>query len=580
MRGYRLQLLIIILLLCVTVANAAEGSIKLLAVAETESGLTGRVADLTLEIIKGRGRVFLDTFPVTKFDTQMSTRFAKQISCDFLEADCTKYDFIYTIKADSGIIGGPSAGAATAVLTTAMLKSLEPRKDVAITGTINSGGLIGPVSGLVKKIEAAANNGISIVLIPKGTRYVDIDDLHGFAGYESIFNQSEIDLIEFGDSLNITVIEISRISEALEYFTGALFRDVQGILTVNIDYLNTMKLLSQRLCTRSKTLQSGIAVSDSSLLDTKEQADDLLEKSSLEIDEEKYYSAASRCFAANIKYAYIKKKLKQEDREQIMQQAVLLNEKINESILELKQRKLATIMDLQAYMVVKERLEDARILALDVEESGSEFDYAYAIERYESAEAWSEFFGKRGRTYELEESSLKDSCYRKLSEAEERIQYVNFFIPESLTSAREGLQKAHEYAENQEYVLCLFKASKTKAEADSLHSILNVPEDKVKEVILAKLDIAKNAIIKESSSGSFPILAYSYYEYTQELIDENLYSALLYSQYAMELSNLRMYFNQQRNVLTFVLESDYRALILFLGIFIGILLGYYVRNRD
>ena len=109
--------------------------------------------------------------------------------------------------------------------------------------------------------------------------------------------------------------------------------------------------------------------------------------------------------------------------------------------------------------------------------------------------------------------------------------------------------------------------------------MLNVPEDKIKEIIQAKLEIAKNSIIKESKSGSFPILAYSYYEYTQQLVDENSYSALLYSQYALELSNLQMYFNQKRNILTLVLDSDYAALTLFLGLAIGILLGYYYRSK-
>jgi len=40
-----------------------------------------------------------------------------------------------------------------------------------------------------------------------------------------------------------------------------------------------------------------------------------------------------------------------------------------------------------------------------------------------------------------------------------------------------------------------------------------------------------------------------------------------------------MYFNQKRNILTLVLDSDYAALTLFLGLAIGILLGYYYRSK-
>src|SRR3989344_1688705 len=579
-KKHKLFLLLFALILISTTVSAIEGSLKLLAVAESENGFTGKIANLNLEIIKGKGRVFLDTFPLTKFDTQISTRFAKQISCDFLEVDCSGYDFIYTINSDSGIIGGPSAGAATAVLTTALLKGLKLNPKIAMTGTINSGGLIGPVSGLFKKIEAAGTNGITIVLIPRGTRYVNINEA---AGEEigDLFNKTEIDLVEFGAKNGITVVEISKLSEAMEYFTGQPFIDEQGILTINSDYLVTMKGLANKLCARSQTLKSEISSGalEASLEQNINEADELLKKSNAELKEEKYYSAASRCFAANIKYAYVKKILKAEEREDLIQQASILLNKINQSELDLKEKKLATIMDLQAYMVVKERLEEAKLLAKKVTESGSEFDYAYAIERFESAIAWSEFFGKMGRTYKLEESTLKDSCRKKISEAEERIQYVGFYIPDSLETVKEGLAKANEYALDKEYVLCLFKASKTKAEADSLYTMLNVPEDKIKEIIHAKLDIAKNSIIKESKSGSFPILAYSYYEYTQQLVDENAYSALLYSQYALELSNLQMYFNQKRNILTLVLDSDYAALTLFLGLAIGILLGYYYRSK-
>ena len=196
-KKHKLFLLLFALILISTTVSAIEGSLKLLAVAESENGFTGKIANLNLEIIKGKGRVFLDTFPLTKFDTQISTRFAKQISCDFLEVDCSGYDFIYTINSDSGIIGGPSAGAATAVLTTALLKGLKLNPKIAMTGTINSGGLIGPVSGLFKKIEAAGTNGITIVLIPRGTRYVNINEA---AGEEigDLFNKTEIDLVEFG----------------------------------------------------------------------------------------------------------------------------------------------------------------------------------------------------------------------------------------------------------------------------------------------------------------------------------------------------------------------------------------------
>ena len=170
-------LMIIAALLFTTIVNAETYKIKLLAVAELQGNFTGKMADLFLELNPGSGRVFMDTVPLTKIDTQISTRFANQIACNYIDADCSKLDFIYTIRADSSIIGGPSAGAAIAVLTIAALQDLKLREDIAMTGTINSGGIIGPVGAVKQKIEAAAKNKINKVLIAKGaTLYDEIDE--------------------------------------------------------------------------------------------------------------------------------------------------------------------------------------------------------------------------------------------------------------------------------------------------------------------------------------------------------------------------------------------------------------------
>src|SRR3989338_3679363 len=150
---------------------AKEGHIKLLAVSDDGGVLRGSMADLYLSVSDGSGRVFLDTYPLTKLDTQISTRFSSEVACSLLEEDCAQRDFAYRIEAESNIVGGPSAGAATAALTAAMLAGLKVDESVALTGTINSGGLIGPVAGLKEKIEAAAGAGLRLAALPPGERY-------------------------------------------------------------------------------------------------------------------------------------------------------------------------------------------------------------------------------------------------------------------------------------------------------------------------------------------------------------------------------------------------------------------------
>ena len=105
---------ILVFLLLAFACSAKAAHMKLLAVSEDGSGFEGSVADLYLEIKRGTGRVFIDTFPLTKVDTQISTRFAKEIACDYLDRDCSHYDFIYTIRSGSAISTGWSAARVSA----------------------------------------------------------------------------------------------------------------------------------------------------------------------------------------------------------------------------------------------------------------------------------------------------------------------------------------------------------------------------------------------------------------------------------------------------------------------------------
>jgi predicted S18 family serine protease len=161
-------LILIFMFSNMALSYSGTGTIHLLAVSEDNEGeMIGSVADLFLEIKPGQGRIFIDTYPFTKLDTQFTTRYAKNFACDYTSTDCSNLDFFYTIKAGSNIIGGPSAGAATTLLTAAMLQNREVPKTLSLTGTISSGGIIGPVGGVDKKIIAAANKGLKKVYIPK-----------------------------------------------------------------------------------------------------------------------------------------------------------------------------------------------------------------------------------------------------------------------------------------------------------------------------------------------------------------------------------------------------------------------------
>jgi len=467
---------------------------------------------------------------------QISARFAKDVACDYLGVDCEQYDFFYTIKADSPIVGGPSAGAAIAILTIVVLDEFELSEEIAMTGTINSGGLVGPVGSLIAKIDAASQIGIKKVLIPQGEGVIKELNL-------------TINLSEYAKKYNVTIVEVSDLTSALYQFTGRYFRDVTKNLTIDKSYIKTMRFLGVMLCNRSNYLQkffSELRINDSRVIDeeivkTEEKAINRTEKGKRALNEDRYYSAASYCFGANINYQYLIVKLGNFTNFEEVEKEI---EDFERSLEEVK---IMTVTDLEAYMVVKERLQEAKdSLNKAIELYGEKKDFseslAYAIERIYSAKSWSKFFGVPGKEFDLQQNNLREGCLRKLVEAEERLQYADLFYQESLEGVEKELDLVKEDLEKGNYEMCLFRAAKIKAEADVILGVIGVEEEQFDTVLNNKLNIVKRVIIEAQEKGMFPILGYSYYEYADSLKDENKYTALLYAEYALELSHLNLYF--------------------------------------
>lgn len=82
--------------------------------------------------------------------------------------DRPRYEFPLKVSIDSGDVGGPSAGLA---FTLALIDRLTPGdltggERVAVTGTIELDGSVGPVGGVRQKTEAAVREGAVLFLVP------------------------------------------------------------------------------------------------------------------------------------------------------------------------------------------------------------------------------------------------------------------------------------------------------------------------------------------------------------------------------------------------------------------------------
>jgi uncharacterized protein len=575
---YILVLILLTALASTTVLaiNTEPYHMKLLAVQENGETYTGSDADLYLELKEGSGRVFLETYPLTKMDTQISTRFAKEIACKHFKLECNKYDFIFTIKAKSNIIGGPSAGAAIAALTTIAVLDLDYDKDVTITATINSGGIIGPVGGVKEKLEAAKNANLKKVLIAKGTGEQETFD-------EQLNQTTKINLIDYGqDNLSLDVEEIIDLDEVVFQLTGVNLNNKEIQVDEDKEYKEIMQSLHNILCGRTKKIEQEI--SRDNVVFNKNLTLDISsrkEKAENATKEEDYYSAASFCFGNNI---FLKNQYYQE---KILTEAMAINlfEVLEKKTISLEKKietqEIKTISDLQTLMVVKERLSDVKdqIEKFDTERSqmmlaDMYYFLAYGEERFFSALSWMQFFSMEGKKFKVNNDNLRDSCIQKISEAEERHQYASLFLGQlNVLNIIDKIGSAKEAQTNEEFELCLIIAAQAKAEANAILSSMGLSDDNIDEFIESKIKAVERVISENSAEGIFPILGYSYYQYANTLKESEKFTAMIYLEYALEMSELSIYFPEEEILETvgskFQLKRDHQLILM--GFLIGVL---------
>ena len=550
--------IVVLLFFTIPLVSAQQNGIyhmKLLAVQEGAGNFTGSEADLFLEIREGSGRVFLETFPLTKLDTQISTRFAKEIACHHFKLDCEEYDFIYTIKAKSSIIGGPSAGAAIAALTTIAMLDLDYDRTATITATINSGGIIGPVGGVKEKLDAASQAGLKKVLVAQGSvlghglesvegsevpssnstssndtdtnsglpsslpggvevpdNYVPKDAESDNSGNYDSNETDEGDVTRYGrEQLNLEVVEVVDIDEVLFHFTGKRLNGLSADIVENKDYSAIMQGLQQLLCDRTIRIHEELA--EDEVVISQNLSRDIRQKEESALNATKegdFYSAASFCFGNNIdlkKEYYTQKGLTPAAYARLLQ---ILDRKVASLEQDVDAEVITTISDLQTYMVVKERLQDVKIQIRKFHEQGSKEDFptllAYAEERYFSALSWKQFFSMEGREFTLEPQILQQSCLKKISESEERHQYAGLFLGEFyLSNIREKIATARGALEDGEYALCLITASQAKADANAILSSLGLEEKNLGSYLASKKKAVERVLAENIAQDIFPI---------------------------------------------------------------------------
>jgi len=276
--------------------SASEVSMYILAVGEEGGRYFGVPTRLDVIVTNGSGVVYLSTEPLTQLDMQASARLAALIASYVTGKNFYRYDYFISVKSNSTIVGGPSAGAAMTVAIAAALLHRGINESVVETGMIMPDGTIGPVGGIPEKLQAAAEVHAKVMLIPAGQRIA-----------YSLSRGKYVDVVQEGRKLGIRVVEVSTIYEALNWFGIRVPQPRPSNITLSGKPLTVVKEwikdLEGNYSVFNRSAQSLVLklTQGSGIVSTYlRSARELYSRAMKDLSEGKYYSTASDLFGALI----------------------------------------------------------------------------------------------------------------------------------------------------------------------------------------------------------------------------------------------------------------------------------------
>ena len=526
----KLLTLIALLLLASTSSaefvNATQKTIKAVAVVSGEN--RGATINITVIVTPGNGRVFVSTLPYTEIDMQGSAQLAAITASDLTGKDFLKYDFFYIIEAEAPIVGGPSAGGVMTVATIAALLDLPIREDVFMTGMIYPDGFIGPVGGIPYKLEAAAENGAKIFLIPKGQRYVEVEETKRIQKGPFVLVTTEtktVDVVDYGRKLGVNVIEVETVNEALKYYTGYEIKRSEGRIDLS-QYSYLLKKLADYMKERSEKMYSEFAsVADEGV---KESIDERLEEAKKNYEEGNYYTSTSQYFTANIfmRAEIYRKTLNNENFEREVESIEKEIEAVRESL-----TGSYGLIAMQLVGAAEERLGRAEQY-LEKARTSENFDeaslyLAFAKERVESAKVWLSLLPEIKEDVPLKREEVIRRSQFYLSTAESLLVYSKSIGGFSRllfgeNSAEDSLELSKRLYSQGYYLGSIFASIDSMVKSAVAIELIGAKD------LNEKIDAARNSAKASLSEAEkiTPILAIAYFEYGET--SEGVYKLIYY----------------------------------------------------
>ncbi|HIQ50526.1 MAG TPA: hypothetical protein EYH54_00975 [Nautiliaceae bacterium] len=484
--------------------------------------------------------VFFSSQSFISPDTQFSINLAKDVVCSLFPKKCDNYDFLIKIHSSSPLLTGPSGGAAFA---TGMLMALFnlPDKEVGITGTINPGGIIGPVGGVDKKVESALD--LNKVIIPLGQK-----------NYRDPFTNKT-------KNLNYqNVYEAGTIFDILKIVWGLDIKFNFSNLTVPNWYKENMKEIASSLCSKVNKL-----------------VDDSLD----------YYSQASYCFRE------LNEKLFRDysnlDKEKLLEKAKELENNLEILEKKIKQRikNLNGLNELQLYMIIYKRINDAKDNLARIKNITEQKELvrlvAYSEARIISVEEWSKFLNNLPKGNIIDFNKLETLCKKNYEFVKHYQNQILGLLDSSLflsffRQIELNIKKLENYLDK-DPILCIAYAKEIKSSLDYLSVILYMDANLINTFFNNTNEITEFYL---KQNQEFPIMAYSYWKYANEIVkkEKDYYLAINYNYLAMNLATMiyeisdDLLSNKEKLIIVEKKKKDYKTFIVYL--FLVLVIIYYL----
>ncbi|ACS34613.1 S16 family serine protease [Thermococcus gammatolerans] len=535
--------------------------LKAPAVSRTPDGrLVGVATNFVITVAPGSGHVYLETWPLAEVDMQASARLATQIAGEVTGKDMSKYDVFIQVRADSPIIGGPSAGGTMTVGIIAALEGWKVRDDVMMTGMINPDGTIGPVGGILEKAAAAASVGAKLFLIPEGQRIqmVQESEEKNIGGIIQITTRTrKVDVAQYAkERWGLEVKEVSDIYDAVYYFTGHRLSKPQVPPNIRIDtaflmddakkdYANTTAyydLVLEKL--KKSTVDYETYVTLKEALD---QAKGILNSSKEALDEGMYYTALSKDFQARIIIRHVDWYMNVQSVQDVAELLNRVNAYINGTERYVSGMEIRGMTMLQAIAAAEERVEQAKDILQDAWKNFYNGDYwdavgnaAYAYERADTARFWASLGERFAKGDAIERDELKDTARNYIDESSLIATYIESMYGDVVgSSLSDTIQKAEEYYDDGKYSAAIFTAMEARVRGEVFLDTLGIDNVTVLRDKLEQMkEAAKTAIGLAQMKGITPLLAMAYYEFAESYEKGNgiddIQNAMIFYQYARE----------------------------------------------